>query len=72
MQKKALEMGVFLYRGPTGEPGGGLITRDFAIWTKEGSGNRASLSLSLWDIRKGNMEEGILYWRPRRMCKGRL
>jgi len=70
MQKKALEIGVSLHRGPTGNPGGGFITRDFEIWTKVGSGNRASLSL--WEPCEGNMEEGILYWRTRRICKGRL
>ena len=44
-----------LNRGPIGEPGGGFITSDFEIWTKEGSGNRASLSLS------GSSTRGI--WR---------
>jgi hypothetical protein len=38
-------MGVSLHRGPIGEPGGGLVTRDFEVWTKEGSGNRGSLYL---------------------------
>jgi hypothetical protein len=55
-------MGVSLHRGPIGENGGGLVTRDFEIWTKKDSGNRASLSL--WELCEGNMEEGILYWRP--------
>jgi len=39
-------MGLSLHRGSIGEPGGGLVTRDFEIWTKEGSGHTASLSLS--------------------------
>jgi len=55
-------MGLSLHRSPTGEPGGRLITRDFEIWMKEGSGNRGSLSL--WEFCEGNREEGILYWRP--------
>jgi hypothetical protein len=63
-------MGVSLHRGPIGDPGGRRVTSDFEIWTKEGSGNRASLSL--WDLCEGNTEEGIFYWRPWRICKGRF
>ena len=28
--------------------------------------------LSLWWLCEGNLEGGLLYWRPRRTCKGGL
>jgi hypothetical protein len=29
------------------------------------------LSLSLWGLYEGNLKGGLLYWRSRRICKGR-
>ena len=51
-----------LHRSPIGEPGGGLITRDFEIWMKEGSVNTASLSL-YWRVR-GTWRKGSFIGYP--------
>ena len=31
-----------------------------------------SLSLCLWELYEGNLEGGLLYWEPRRICLVRL
>jgi len=43
--KKALESGISLHMGPSGEPGVGSFTMDFERQMKEGSGNGAFLSV---------------------------
>jgi hypothetical protein len=30
------------------------------------------VSLFLWGLYEGNLKGGLLYWRPRRICIGRL
>ena len=56
-------MGVSLHWGSIGEPGGGLVTRDFEIWTKEGSGHRASLSV-YWSSTRGTWRNGSFIGDP--------
>jgi len=34
--------------------------------------NRETERLSLWELYEGNLEEGLLYWGPRRICSVRL
>lgn len=46
------------------EPGGVSYTQEFERQVKEGSGNRASLSLYLSMCCEGNLEGGFLYWGP--------
>jgi hypothetical protein len=58
---KSLDMGISLYRGPNGEPGGEVHLPGTLRDRKEGSGNTASLSIRLC---KGNLEEGLFYWGP--------
>ena len=62
--KKALEMGISLHRGPTGNLGGSVYLE---LWG--GSRNRASLYGS--SVR-GTWRGGLLYWGPWRICKRRL
>ena len=59
--KKALETGICLHRGPTGNLKGGSFTRDFERWTKE---TLEVESLSVRALCEGNLEGGLLYWRP--------
>jgi len=40
-------MGISLHTGFAGEPGGGSFPEDFQRQTKEGSGNKASLSMGV-------------------------
>jgi len=62
---KALEIGNSLHRGPIGETGGGCdswgLLRD--RW------KILEMEPSLWELCEGNLEEGHLYWGPRRICK---
>jgi len=48
-------MGISLHRGPVGQAGVGLFTRDFERQMKEGSRNGASLSVGAL---LGNLEGG--------------
>jgi hypothetical protein len=48
----------------------GSFTGDFERWKEEGSGN--GVSLCLWGLYEGNLEEGLLYWGPRGICQVRL
>jgi hypothetical protein len=48
MQKKAVETGISLHKGPVGDPEGVSFTAGFERRVKEGCGNGASHSL--WDL----------------------
>jgi hypothetical protein len=54
-------------RAPLGNLEGGSYTGDFERWRALGMGHRSSR-----EIYEGNLEGGLLYWGPWRMCKGRL
>jgi hypothetical protein len=58
-EKKALEAGNSLHRGPTGEPEGGFVYRGLGERVKECSVNEASL---VWDLYEENLEGVIHYW----------
>jgi len=49
--------------------GGDPFPGNFERYLKEGSGNGASLPAGAL---LGELGGGLLYWRPRRICKGRL
>jgi hypothetical protein len=51
------------------EPGRGSYIGDFGRWIKDGSGNGASLCL--WELYEGNLEGGLRYWGPRKLCQVR-
>jgi hypothetical protein len=53
-------MGTFLHMAMLWKLEGGLI--HFERQFKDGYGNGASLSL--WELCKGNLEGGLLYWGP--------
>jgi len=60
MLKMALKMGISYHRSPTGELGaGGSFTRDSERCMNESSGNGATRE----DL-QGELEGGLLYWRP--------
>ena len=61
IKRKSLDMGISLHRGPNGEPGGEVHLLGTSRDRKEGSGNTASLSLSM-GLCKGTLEGGLLYW----------
>jgi hypothetical protein len=44
---------------------GGSFTRDFERWMK---GALEVERLSLRELYEGNLEEGLFYWGPRRIC----
>jgi hypothetical protein len=56
MQKKSLETGISLHRAPPGEPGSGLVYRDFERWRALEMEN-----LSLLELYEENLEGGLLY-----------
>jgi len=45
----------------------GSFTGDFERWMK-GALEVEGLSLSLRELCEGNLEGGLLYWGPRRIC----
>jgi hypothetical protein len=48
---------------------GGSYIGDFERGLKKGSSNRASISEGLHE---GDLEGGLLYWRPQKICQARL
>ena len=52
-ERKALETGISLHGGSTGQPGVGLSTGDFDIWL---TGALEVGHLSLWELCEGNLE----------------
>ena len=51
-------MGTSLHGGSFGQPGVGSSTRDFERWLK-GALEVGHLSISLWELCEGNLEEGL-------------
>ena len=54
-------MGISLHGGSVGQPGVGLRTRGTERQLKEAHEVKG---LSLWELYKGNLEGGLLYWGP--------
>jgi len=54
--RKALGTGISLYGGSVGQPGMSSSTGDFDMWLK---GALEAESLSLWELREGNLEGGL-------------
>ena len=70
--EKALETGISLHTGPTMAEGNleqGSSTVDFERWMK---GAPEVEPLSLRVLCGEGWKEGLLYWEPWRICKGRL
>jgi len=63
-------MGISLYRGPIGEPGGEVHLQGTSRASKRWLWKW--VCISLWALYERNLKGGLLYWRPRRICKGRL
>ena len=57
MQRKDLETGISLHTDPAGEHGSGLIYQGLSEMDKQGR-------LSSWELCEGNLDGGLLYWRP--------
>jgi hypothetical protein len=73
MLKKTLGMGISIWDPlqlrRTWNLETGSYTGYFERCMKEGSTKRASISDGLYE---GDMERGLLYWRPQRICQVRL